>query len=119
VSTVGVRLSLALSNMLRRVGYGHEKESGDVIIPSTVESLLEDYEVDIAENPGLTWDFMWNANVAEGREKGFVRQPFSQTLEIIPTAIEATTCSVVLAEAALKVSDYSMDLILPTDDVLR
>lgn len=90
-----------------------------MIIPSTIETLLDDYEVDTTESPGLTWDFMWNANVAEGREKGFVRQPFSQTLEAIPTAIETTTCSVALAEAALKVSDYSMDLILPIDDVLR
>lgn len=90
-----------------------------MIIPSTIETLLEDYEVDTTESPGLIWDFMWNANVAEGREKGFVRQPFSQTLEIIPTAIETTTNSVALAEAALKVSDQPMDLISPTDDGLR
>ena len=90
-----------------------------MVIPSTVETLLEDYEVDTTDGPGLTWDFMWNANVAEGREKGLVRQPFSQTLEIIPSATETTVYLVALAEAALKVCDYSLDQISPTDEVLR
>ncbi|KAF5355772.1 hypothetical protein D9756_004049 [Leucocoprinus leucothites] len=87
-----------------RVGYGHARESGNVIIPSTVEDLLGGFEVATTEGPGLTWDFMWNANVEEGREKGLMRQAFNQTLEVIPSTTELTSNSVVLAEAALKMT---------------
>lgn len=91
------------SRYLRRVGYGHNRENGTVVIPSTIQELLDEYEVDATEGPGLTWDFMWNANVEEGREKRLMRQAFTQTVEDIPSAVETTSEPVGLAEAAMKV----------------
>jgi transcription factor C subunit 3 len=76
---------------------------------------LEEYEVDKTESPGLTWDFMWSANVEEGREKGLMRQAFNQTLENIPSFTESTPDSVALADAALKVCSYLTDKLVPAD----
>lgn len=92
-----------LISCLRRVGYGNTRESGIVTIPSTVEELLDEYEVEITEGPGLMWDFMWNANVEEGREKRLMRQAFTRTVEEIPSFIETSSDYVALGEAALKV----------------
>ncbi|KXN81128.1 Transcription factor tau subunit sfc3 [Leucoagaricus sp. SymC.cos] len=87
-----------------RVGYGHMRESCTVVIPSTVEGLLEEFEIDPSEGPSLIWDFMWNANVEEGREKGLMRQAFNRSLENIPPSTDTTSNSVALAEAALKMT---------------
>lgn len=78
-------------------------------IPSTVQKLLEEYEVDVTEGQCLTWDFMWNANVEEGREKGLMRQAFTQTVEEIPTSLETVHEPIRLAEAALKVDTSLFD----------
>ncbi|KAF9455017.1 hypothetical protein P691DRAFT_691292 [Macrolepiota fuliginosa MF-IS2] len=87
-----------------RVGYGHTRESGTVTIPSTVEELLDEYEIDSTESPGMTWDFMWNANVEEGREKRLMRQAFTQAIEETPLSNDTPSDWIALAEAALKMT---------------
>jgi transcription factor C subunit 3 len=52
---------------------------------------------------------MWNANVEEGKEKGLVRQAFTQTVEEIPLTLETVCEPVRLAEAALKVDASPFD----------
>lgn len=73
---------------------------------------MSEYQVDIADGPGLTWEFMWNANVEEGRERRLVRQAFTQTIEEVPSFNETTSDSVALAEAALKVGQSLVARIL-------
>ena len=85
--------------MIRRVGFV-EREAPNKLATS-VEELLDLYEVEEDVVSAPAWDFMWGTTVEEGREKQFRSQAFTK----VPDSIYEGTKNekVQLAEAALKV----------------
>ena len=74
-----------------------------MVIPDSIEQLVEEYHI-VEEAPTTTtWDFVWNAIVEEGREKRLQRLPFLQEYDPLPLQNSADTDSSLVAEAAVKV----------------
>ena len=92
-----------LISLFRRVGYLPAQQSAQPAIPSNVSSILEQF--DVIDNPpsAPSWDFVWNALVEEGRERGMLSLPFTSQQDEL--SLEETSAEeMCLAEAALKVS---------------
>lgn len=90
----------------RRVGYAQPQENSnaELIIPNTVDNLLDGFDVIEVATTVPTWDFMWNGVVEEGREKRLTSQPFLDTLgDLGETPVDD---ALAIAESALKVSTY-------------
>ncbi|KIK71368.1 hypothetical protein GYMLUDRAFT_90342 [Collybiopsis luxurians FD-317 M1] len=84
-----------------RVGYLPAQQSAQPAIPSNISSILEQF--DVIDNPpsAPSWDFVWNALVEEGRERGMLSLPFTSQQDEL--SLEETSAEeMCLAEAALK-----------------
>ncbi|THU88448.1 hypothetical protein K435DRAFT_830546 [Dendrothele bispora CBS 962.96] len=86
-----------------RVGYAQPQHSVEVVIPNSVEQLLEQFDVAETSNAAPSWDFVWNATVEEGREKRLLSQPFITRLDEL-TFEDATSEVISLGESALKMT---------------
>lgn len=72
-------------------------------IPSNVSTLLEQFDVVETPSSAPSWDFVWNALVEEGREKGMLSLPFTHQVDVLPFRDESISEEMCLAESALKV----------------
>jgi len=91
------------SHSVRRVGF--VERDAAVELPSSVEELLEFYEMEKTTVTAPPWDFMWSSVVDEGREKQFLSHSFTREPETITA--ETIGDDVGTAEAALKVWIHS------------
>ncbi|KAJ3890668.1 hypothetical protein GG344DRAFT_88728 [Lentinula edodes] len=71
-------------------------------IPSNVSTLLEQFDVVETPSSAPSWDFVWNALVEEGREKGMLSLPFTNQVDVLPLRDESVNEEMCLAESALK-----------------
>ncbi|EGO01685.1 hypothetical protein SERLA73DRAFT_166216 [Serpula lacrymans var. lacrymans S7.3] len=83
-----------------RVGFVQQETNQ--VLPASVNLLIRDHEVieNAPFNP--SWEFLWNVNVEEGREKYFLRQAFTMLPDESPYIVNPGDDSVQVAEAALK-----------------
>lgn len=95
-------LSLSDFFLIRRVGYMPSQHSTQPAIPESVSSLFEKFDVVESLPNAPSWDFVWNAIVEEGREKGMLSLPFTTQLDVLPLE-ESSAEDMCLAEAAVKV----------------
>lgn len=86
----------------RRVGFSLQV-SNNVRLPSTVEDLDRDWQVLAKSTTEPAWDFMWNTQVEEGREKAFLRHAFTANCSELPVPPDVSTEANPLAESAVKV----------------
>ncbi|KAF9269944.1 hypothetical protein L218DRAFT_888243 [Marasmius fiardii PR-910] len=86
-----------------RVGYAQQHKSVQVILPSSLELVHEQYDILEPVVTGPTWDFAWNAAVEEGREKRMLMQPFTKRSDTLPFG-ETPPEAVYIAESALKMA---------------
>ncbi|KAK0465216.1 uncharacterized protein EV420DRAFT_1759926 [Desarmillaria tabescens] len=87
-----------------RVGYAQTQENSnaELIIPGTIDELLDGFNVIETATTGPAWDFMWNGVVEEGREKRLTSQPFLDTLgDLGETPVND---ALAIAESALKMA---------------
>ena len=75
-----------------------------MIIPTSVDELLDKYTVVESNLSAPVWDFMWNATVEEGREKRLMRQSFTKNPEEVAMHANLSSELVKVAEATLKVN---------------
>lgn len=87
----------------RRVGLAEPKETAGILIPISVERLLDEFEVVETTPTAPTWDFVWNAAVEEGREMRLLRQPFTREPGEFPSRSICEEEDIFLAESTLKV----------------
>ncbi|KAH7927378.1 hypothetical protein BV22DRAFT_1127415 [Leucogyrophana mollusca] len=73
-------------------------------LPSSVEELSDRFEVVDDAAVGSAWDFLWNVQAEEGREKRLVQQAFTKQKDEIPFVTNSGGENVQVAEAALKAS---------------
>ncbi|KAF9073871.1 hypothetical protein BDP27DRAFT_1318300 [Rhodocollybia butyracea] len=85
-----------------RVGYMPVAQQTQLPIPSSVSSLLEQYDVVESLQTTPSWEPVWNAVVEEGRERGMLGLPFTNQLDVLPLE-ESPAEEMCLAEAALKI----------------
>ncbi|KAJ4476656.1 hypothetical protein J3R30DRAFT_3292589 [Lentinula aciculospora] len=85
-----------------RVGYMPAQKAAQPAIPSSMSSLLEQFDVVGTPLSAPSWDFVWNAMVEEGREKGMLSLPFTDQLDVLPMQTESISEELCLAESALK-----------------
>ena len=86
----------------RRVGFAVQVSS--IKLPASIDDIARDWETVEKSNAGPVWDFLWNAQVEEGREKYLLRQPFTTNASDLPTTTDVSSESVHLAESVVKVS---------------
>jgi hypothetical protein len=79
-------------------------EISNIKLPASVDDIARDWETIEKPNTGPVWDFLWNAQVEEGREKYLLRHPFTTNASDIPSATDASSETVHLAESVVKVS---------------
>ncbi|KAJ3882381.1 hypothetical protein F5051DRAFT_500584 [Lentinula edodes] len=85
-----------------RVGYMPAQKIAQPTIPSNVSTLLEQFDVVETPSSAPSWDFVWNALVEEGREKGMLSLPFTNQVDVLPLRDEFVNEEMCLAESALK-----------------
>ncbi|KAJ3853299.1 hypothetical protein EV368DRAFT_39211 [Lentinula lateritia] len=85
-----------------RVGYMPAQKLAQPTIPSNVSILLEQFDVVETPSSAPSWDFVWNALVEEGREKGMLSLPFTNQVDVLPLRDESESEEMCLAESALK-----------------
>ncbi|KAF5384735.1 hypothetical protein D9757_006233 [Collybiopsis confluens] len=84
-----------------RVGYLPAQQHAQPAIPSDISSIFEQFDV-IDNTPSApTWDFVWNALVEEGRERGMLGLPFTSHQDELPLE-DSSSEEMCLAEATLK-----------------
>jgi hypothetical protein len=85
------------------VGIPQTTEKQVVVIPASVAQVRQQYDIIERERVAPDWDYIWNTNIEEGREKKLKRQPFSQLPEqFLPSNLDSN--EMVIAESAVKVS---------------
>ncbi|KAF5377206.1 hypothetical protein D9615_006321 [Tricholomella constricta] len=87
-----------------RVGFAQPKEKARTTLLSSIDMLLNEYEVVESTPTAPSWDFVWNAVVEEGREKRMLRQPFLRTPEDMSSVGEPPLEAISLAESAVKMT---------------
>ncbi|KAJ3864146.1 hypothetical protein EV359DRAFT_41641 [Lentinula novae-zelandiae] len=85
-----------------RVGYMPAQKLVQPTIPSNVSTLIEQFDVVETPSSAPSWDFVWNALVEEGREKGMLSLPFTHQVDVLPFRDESISEEMCLAESALK-----------------
>ncbi|KAJ3736873.1 hypothetical protein DFJ43DRAFT_382574 [Lentinula guzmanii] len=85
-----------------RVGYMPAQKVAQPAIPSNVSDLLAQFDVFETPQSAPSWDFVWNALVEEGRERGMLSLPFTNQLDVLPLQAESVSEEMCLAESALK-----------------
>ena len=86
----------------RRVGFSIQV-SNNVRLPAAVEEFVRDWQVTPKTATEPTWDFMWNTQVEEGREKALLRHAFTVNCSELPAPPDIPTEATALAESAVKV----------------
>ncbi|KAG9223138.1 hypothetical protein PLEOSDRAFT_155121 [Pleurotus ostreatus PC15] len=82
-----------------RVGFTNTTNS--IIIPQSVDELLDGWDVVGPPVTSTTYDFMWKGDAEEGREKALYQQGFCKG-SILPSTPEERSEATFVAEAALK-----------------
>ncbi|KDQ54862.1 hypothetical protein JAAARDRAFT_352005 [Jaapia argillacea MUCL 33604] len=86
-----------------RVGFTRPQEqTPSLVLPSSIEVLSRDWEVEEKQPAAPLWDFMWNVTLEEGREKTMKRYAFTTIPEVMFTEGEPGSETVNVAEAAVK-----------------
>jgi hypothetical protein len=86
---------------VRRVGY--VEHTTRMKLPASIDDIIHRFDVLCNTSVSPAWDFMWQANVEEGREKQFLRQPFTHGADDVPYVTNPSNDDVKVAEAAVKV----------------
>lgn len=86
----------------RRVGFAIEVSN--IKLPASIEDISRDWDTVEKPSTGPVWDFLWNAQVEEGREKYMLRHPFIINALDIPPTTDTSSETVHLAESVVKVS---------------
>jgi hypothetical protein len=85
------------------VGYEDPQETSSATLPSSLDIIFNQFEVAEAVQQIPKYEFMWNTQVEEGREKKMLARPFTtSTMESLPSP-ETSPNDIAIAEAALKV----------------
>lgn len=87
-----------------RVGLAEPKEKAGILVPLSIERLLDEFEVVETTPAAPSWDFVWNAAVEEGREKRLLRQPFTREPGEFPPRSMCEEEDIFLAESTLKMA---------------
>lgn len=82
-----------------RVGFTNTTNS--IIIPQSVDELLDGWDVLEPPVTSTTYDFMWKGDAEEGREKALYQQAFCKG-SVLPSTSEERSEVAFVAEAALK-----------------
>ena len=86
---------------VRRVGY--VENTTRTKLPASIEDITHHFNVISNTTVSPAWEFMWQANVEEGREKQFLRQSFTHGANEVPYVTNPSDDAVQVAEAAMKV----------------
>jgi transcription factor C subunit 3 len=85
----------------RRVGF--VENTIRTKLPASTKDIIHHFDVLCNTTVSPAWEFMWQANVEEGREKQFLRQSFTHGANEVPYVTNPSDDVVQVAEAAMKV----------------
>jgi oxalate---CoA ligase len=96
-------VTLLTDFICRRVGYTEDNSKSLATLPSSLDSLIENFDVSetIVKHP--TYDFVWSDVVEDSREKRLVNQCFSLRYEEALSVPGPETDGVGVAESIVKV----------------
>lgn len=87
---------------VRRVGFATQVSAP--LLPASVNEISRSWEIVEKTNIGPPWDFLWNTQVEEGRERDLLRRSFTISGFDMPSAKDNLSEKVLLAESVVKVS---------------
>lgn len=77
--------------------------SNNIHLPAAVEDFICGWQIIPKITTEPAWDFMWNTQVEEGREKALLRYAFTANYSELPAPPDFPAEATALAESAVKV----------------